>query len=161
MNADNSFSSLDLEAIEELYKKYLENSDSVDESFKYFFQGFDLATANFPIKPGGSYESEGKSKKEINVLRLINGYRRRGHLFTKTNPVRERRSYSPTLDLENFGLSDADLDVEFQAGDEVGLGRAKLRDIIALLQETYCASIGVEYRYMTKPEKVTWLQEKM
>ncbi|MEA4903294.1 MAG: 2-oxoglutarate dehydrogenase E1 component, partial [Petrimonas sp.] len=83
------------------------------------------------------------------------------HLFTKTNPVRSRRQYSPTLDLENFNLSESDLDTEFEAGKEIGIGRATLREIVDHLSETYCKSIGVEYRYMTKPEIVQWLQQKM
>ena len=133
----------------------------MEESFRYFFQGFDLATTHFPLKPHSGNGSLENSPKELAVLRLITGYRRRGHLFTKTNPVRSRRSYTPTLDLETFDLSEADLDTEFEAGKEIGLGKAKLRDIVALLKETYCESIGVEYRYMTKPEKIKWLQEKM
>ncbi|MEA5045390.1 MAG: 2-oxoglutarate dehydrogenase E1 component, partial [Petrimonas sp.] len=103
----------------------------------------------------------GVSAKEIAVMSLITGYRRRGHLFTKTNPVRSRRQYSPTLDLENFNLSESDLDTEFEAGKEIGIGRATLREIVDHLSETYCKSIGVEYRYMTKPEIVQWLQQKM
>jgi len=94
-------------------------------------------------------------------MHLITGYRRRGHLFTKTNPVRTRRSYSPTLAIENFNLTEQDLDTRFEAGKEIGLDNATLREIIAHLEETYCKSIGVEYRYMTKPEIVQWLQEKM
>lgn len=160
MNADNKFETMEFEAIEELYKKYKKNPEDVDESFRFFFQGFELASTNFPVKPqtNGSFIN---SQKELDVLRMITQYRRRGHLFTKTNPVRSRRTYSPTLAIENFNLSEKDLDIEFEAGKEIGLGRAKLRDIISRLEETYCASIGVEYRYMTNPDKVRWLQEKM
>ena len=160
MDVDNKFETMEFEAIEELYKKYKEAPEKVDESFRFFFQGFELATAQFPIKPHGNGALI-DSQKELEVMRLITQYRRRGHLFTKTNPVRTRRSYSPTLALENFNLSEKDLDVEFAAGKEIGLGKAKLRDIISRLEETYCASIGVEYRYMTNPDKVRWLQEKM
>ncbi|MBF6596677.1 MAG: 2-oxoglutarate dehydrogenase E1 component [Fermentimonas sp.] len=160
MNADNKFETMEFEAIVELYKKYKEAPENVDESFRFFFQGFELATSQFPIKPNGNGALI-DSNKELEVMRLITQYRRRGHLFTKTNPVRSRRSYSPTLALENFNLSEKDLDVEFAAGKEVGLGKAKLRDILSRLEETYCASIGVEYRYMTNPDKVRWLQEKM
>ncbi len=155
---------MDIGAIEELYKKYKENPESVDESFRFFFHGFDLAVTHFPEKPVEKQPLTvvgSDSLKETAVMNLINGYRRRGHLFTKTNPVRTRRQYSPTLDLENFNLSQADLDDEFEAGKEIGIGRAKLKDIVAHLEETYCKSIGVEYRYMTKPEIVYWLQEKM
>ena len=160
MNADNKFETMEFEAIEELYKKYKEAPENVDESFRFFFQGFELATSHFPIKPNGNGELI-DSHKELEVMKLITQYRRRGHLFTKTNPVRQRRSYSPTLAIDNFNLSESDLDVEFSAGKEIGLGKAKLRDIISRLEKTYCASIGVEYRYMTNPDKVRWLQEKM
>ncbi len=160
MNVDNEFETMEFEAIEELYKKYKEAPENVDESFRYFFQGFELANTHFPIKPNGNGAIL-NSQKELDVMRLITQYRRRGHLFTKTNPVRSRRSYTPTLALDNFNLSDKDLDIEFEAGKEIGLGRAKLRDILSRLEATYCASIGVEYRYMTNPDKVRWLQEKM
>lgn len=154
---------MDIGAIEELYRKYKENPENVDESFRFFFQGFDLATSHFPIKPSvdGKAVADGVPYKEIAVTNLISEYRRRGHLFTKTNPVRTRRTYSPTLDIENFNLSESDLDTEFEAGKEIGIGRATLREIVAHLDETYCKSIGVEYRYMTKPEIVNWLREKM
>ena len=160
MNVDNKFETMEFEAIVELYKKYKEAPEDVDESFRFFFQGFELATSQFPIKPHGNGALI-DSQKELEVMRLITQYRRRGHLFTKTNPVRTRRSYTPTLAIDNFNLSEKDLDVEFAAGKEIGLGKAKLRDVISHLEETYCASIGVEYRYMTNPDKVRWLQEKM
>ncbi|WP_298650049.1 thiamine pyrophosphate-dependent enzyme [uncultured Proteiniphilum sp.] len=161
MNAKNEMNAVDLEAIEDLYRKYKADPESVDESFRYFFQGFDLAITRFPVKPGESSVSVENSRKELAVMKLITAYRRRGHLFTKTNPVRTRRSYSPTLAIENFDLTENDLDREFEAGHEIGIGKATLREIVARLEETYCRSIGVEYRYMTKPEIVRWLQEKM
>jgi 2-oxoglutarate dehydrogenase E1 component len=99
--------------------------------------------------------------KEFKVLEYINAYRQRGHLFTRTNPVRERRTYTPPLDLVSYGLAASDLDTVFAAGNEVGLGPAKLRDIIALLDQTYCQSIGAEFRYIRNPEKVKWLQQRM
>ena len=163
MNTRDKLSYMDIGAIEELYKQFKENPESIDESFRFFFEGFDLASKHYPIKPQVATESVSSSvpSKEIGVMNLINGYRRRGHLFTKTNPVRSRREYSPTLDIENFNLSKEDLDTTFDAGNEIGIGKATLRDIVAHLDETYCKSIGVEYRYMTKPEIVQWLQEKM
>ena len=161
MDTRKELNFMDIGAIEELYNQYKENPENVDESFRFFFQGFDLATKHFPVKPHEVKLDAGVSHKEIAVMNLINGYRRRGHLFTKTNPVRSRRQYSPTLDIVNFNLSESDLDIEFEAGKEIGIGRATLREIIEHLSETYCKSVGVEYRYMTKPEIVQWLQEKM
>ena len=78
----------------------------------------------------------------------------------QTNPVRDRRKYSPSLDLENFGLSGSDLDLIFQAGEEVGLGAASLRSIITHLNSTYCQSIGIEYMYLRNPEDLIGLKKK-
>jgi 2-oxoglutarate dehydrogenase E1 component len=161
MDAQNKLSAMDIEAIEALYQRYKADPWSVDESFRFFFEGFDLAISHFPTKPINRKETLGNSPKELDVMRLITAYRRRGHLFTKTNPVRSRRSYSPTLAIENFNLTEEDLDSRFEAAKEIGLDKATLREIIEHLEETYCKSIGVEYRYMTKPEIVRWLQEKM
>ena len=66
-------------------------------------------------------------RKEFQVVKLIDGYRTRGHLFTKTNPVRERRKYEPTLDIENFGLSENDLNTVFNAGEILGIGETTLK----------------------------------
>ena len=98
---------------------------------KSFFEGFEFARTNF--------EDHGvipeNMNKEFKVIQLINGYRNRGHLFTKTNPVRERRKYKPDLSLENFGLSQDDLKTSFNAGEEVGLGAANLQEIVNHLEE--------------------------
>jgi 2-oxoglutarate dehydrogenase E1 component len=147
----------DVNAMDHLYKMYQQDPESVDIGWKKFFEGFDFARTNY--EDGG--EIPENFQKEFKVINLINGYRNRGHLFTKTNPVRERRKYSPTLDLENFGLEAADLDTIFQAGEEVGIGAANLRDIIHHLELTYCQSIGIEYVYMRDPERVEWFKNKI
>jgi 2-oxoglutarate dehydrogenase E1 component len=148
----------EIEAVEELYQTYLENPELVDKSWQQFFAGFELARKSYPEKPTATTEN---IDKEFAILNLIHGYRQRGHLFTKTNPVRARRKYLPTLAIENFGLEQADLETTFQAGNEIGIGPAKLKDIVAHLDATYCSSIGVEYVYMRKPEVVAWLKERM
>jgi 2-oxoglutarate dehydrogenase E1 component len=152
-------SNADVDSIDDLYTKYQKDPESVDFGWKKFFEGFDLAYDKTGLT--GQVVSE-DMLKEINVLRLINdGYRTRGHLFTKTNPVRERRKYAPTLDISNFGLNAADLDKTFNAGVELGIGPAKLKDIISHLEKTYCDSIGVEYMYIPDPERKEWLRNKM
>lgn len=145
----------DISSIEQMYQEYIINPDSVDESWQAFFKGFDFALANFN-SPKHDFNNN-----EFHVINLIHAYRQRGHLFTKTNPVRLRRKYFPTLDIENYNLSPKDLSIEFEAGAQVGLGKTKLSEIIELLQKTYCASIGVEYLYLKNPETVSWLQHKM
>src|SRR5690606_9836488 len=99
--------------------------------------------------------------KEFNVLKLIDAYRTRGHLFTKTNPVRERRVFSPSLDLANFDLSEADLNTVFDAARVMYLEPSTLSEILKHLNRIYCTSIGVEYMYIRKPEVITWIQERI
>ncbi|MGB2136050.1 MAG: 2-oxoglutarate dehydrogenase E1 component, partial [Flavobacteriaceae bacterium] len=84
-----------------------------------------------------------------------------GHLFTKTNPVRNRRTYSPNLEVENFGLSQDDLSTVFNAGAIVGIGPSTLSTIIEHLQSTYCDSIGVEYMYVRNVEKKDWIKDRL
>ncbi|TDQ32343.1 2-oxoglutarate dehydrogenase E1 component [Zeaxanthinibacter enoshimensis] len=158
----------------DLYDKYLVNPDSVEPSWRAFFQGFDFgmesALDEVGIDAGSGTAVLGNGQevvmpeslqKEFQVIRLIDGYRSRGHLFTRTNPVRERRKYTPTLDIDNFGLSQADLDTEFSAGEIIGIGRNTLREIIKHLQNIYCDAIGVEYMYIRSPERVKWIQEQL
>ncbi|MCY1722496.1 2-oxoglutarate dehydrogenase E1 component [Prolixibacteraceae bacterium Z1-6] len=159
MDKFSSVGNQELEAIEDLYQSFLEDPASVDQSWQQFFAGFELAQKQYPEKPSG-IKSE-HIDKEFAILNLIHGYRQRGHLFTKTNPVRARRTYSPTLAIENFGLAAKDLETTFQAGNEIGIGPAKLKDIVAHLEDTYCRSVGVEYVYMRHPEVVHWLRERM
>jgi 2-oxoglutarate dehydrogenase E1 component len=148
--------------IADLYDQYLINPDAVEPSWRSFFQGYDLANENYSFSDNDTpLKVPLEVKKEFLVVDLINGYRTRGHLFTKTNPVRERRQYQPTLDIENFGLSENDLEIEFSAGEVLGLGKTKLSIIIGHLQSIYCDSIGVEYMYMRNPEKLKWWQNRI
>ena len=146
----------DVNAIENLYKTYQKDPNSVDEGWRKFFEGFEFAQTSF--KDGGVPEN---FQKEFKVLKLIEEYRSRGHLFTKTNPVRERRKYSPTLAIENFELSEDDLDLKFQAGSQIGMGEATLKDIINHLEDAYCQSIGLEYHYIRDPERKKWFMDKL
>ena len=163
MDKHSYLSNGDVAAIEELYNKYLKDNNTVDTGWKKFFEGFEFARTNYD--PSASLRMDGEVSEECHqefkVINLINGYSQRGHLFTKTNPVHERRKYLPTLDIENFGLEESDLDTVFQAGTQIGIGSAKLRDIIDHLKQTYCQSIGVEYLFIRDPKVLTWLREKM
>jgi 2-oxoglutarate dehydrogenase E1 component len=148
----------------ELYEQYLKDPDSLEPSWKAFFQGYDFANSDFlkgEIVEGVSPQIPDDLQKEFKVINLINGYRSRGHLFTKTNPVRDRRTYLPTLSIENFGLDKDDLDNVFNAGEIIGLGPQPLSVIIAHLEEIYCDSIGVEYMYIRKPEIISLIQNKL
>lgn len=155
--------------IDELYSSYKEDPQSVDESWQKFFEGFEFsqyktngktngspAPASIPVAAGST-----DITKEIKVSQLIHAYRSRAHLLSKTNPVRERKDRQPRLELENFGLSNADLDTTFQAGVELGLGAAKLSKIIDTLQYIYTGTIGFEYMYIREPEVQEWMKRKI
>ncbi|WP_046756442.1 2-oxoglutarate dehydrogenase E1 component [Kordia jejudonensis] len=151
----------------ELYDQYLQNPDSVEPSWRAFFQGYDFGTESYgeaddaPTVTVPQVVVPENVKKEFQVVKLIDGYRTRGHLFTRTNPVRERRKYEPTLALENFGLNNSDLQKSFEAGEIIGLGKTTLQNIITHLERIYCESIGVEYMYIRKPEQIEWIQQKL
>ncbi|WP_445735372.1 2-oxoglutarate dehydrogenase E1 component [Mariniflexile sp.] len=149
----------------DLYEHYLQNPDSVEPSWRAFFQGYDFGSESYGLQgeivEGVSMQMPENLQKEFQVLKLIDGYRMRGHLFTKTNPVRERRTYEPNLEIENFGLGTNDLDTVFNAGDILGIGAQTLREIIRHLQRIYCSSIGVEYMYLRNPEVIAWWQSKL
>jgi len=151
----------------ELYDQYLQHPDSVEPSWRAFFQGFDFGlesngtTQLITTAESQEVEVPEDLQKEFRVVKLIDAYRSRGHLFTKTNPVRDRRKYTPTLDMENFGLSQADLSTVFNAGEIMGIGPSSLKVIIEHLKRIYCDSIGVEYMYIRNPEKLNWIQKRL
>lgn len=139
----------------ELYDQYLINPDAVEPTWRAFFQGFEFGIDRVEK---GEFHIPENILKEFKVVKLINGYRTRGHLFTNTNPVRQRRKYTPNLDLINFGLSEDDLLEEFDAGEIIGIGRSSLQNIIIHLERIYCTSIGIEYMYIRTPERIKWIQ---
>ena len=153
--------------IDDLYELYLKSPDSVEPSWRAFFQGYDFAIEEYDGEGGSAFslnheEIVEEIRKEFQVLSLIDGYRRRGHLFTATNPVRTRRKYEPTLAPENFGLSKNDLDLPFQAAKEIGFEESKtLRQIIERCEEVYCRSIGIEYMHLDDPERIKWVQSQI
>jgi len=159
-----------IELIDSMYQQYLQSPDSIEPSWKSFFQGFDFALENYgesvqevpqvvqtAINTGAVPED---ILTEFKVINLIEAYRTRGHLFTKTNPVRKRREYSPTLDIENFGLTKADLGKKFDCATQVGMpAPATLEDIIKHLEQVYCDSIGVEYIHIKNVEEKNFIRK--
>lgn len=127
------------EFVENLYLDFKKNPSSVDPEFKKFFEGFDFASANYSNGKSASVSSD-----ELKVYRLIDGYRRKGHLIANTNPLKPRKDRHAQLGLEYFGLSDKDLTRKFAVSLEIGLDNATLSEIIEQLRKIYCGSIGYE-----------------
>ena len=148
---------IDIDYIDELHQRYLVDKRLVEPSWRSFFDGYEFSKFNYQEVD----EIPTDVLKEFRVINLINAYRSRGHLFTKTNPVRERRKYQPTLEIKNFGLNQEDLLTVFQASEQVGLEPCSLNDIIIHLEATYCESIGIEYQYIRHPERVEWIRKNI
>jgi len=150
--------------IDELYKSYKENPDSVDDTWKSFFEGFDFSLTKYG-EDGATLMPDALSgdqlKKEVAVRELISAYRLRGHLESTTNPVRERVDRKALLELEHFGLSNDDLDKVFTAGEELGIGPATLKQIVERLRLIYCGNVGFEFYSIREPEIYDWFKDKV
>jgi len=151
--------------IEGLYQDFLTNPESVDPDLRKFFEGFDFAVAgNYTAGQAPAEAGSGSSAdwmKEIKVYRLILGYRNKGHLIAKTNPIRTRKDRGANLDLSFFGLSDADLNTVYQAGNLIGLGATTLKNILTHLQNTYANHVGIEFKYISDQKRVDFLTAEM
>ncbi len=169
--------------VDELYHSYKSDPDSIDSSWKEFFDGFDFALSNYSSEgddqatitvasngtapkngslatPGTIMDME-QLPKEIKVRALIHAHRSRAHLRSKTNPVRERRDRKALIDPQDFGLGQEDMNTEFQAGNEIGIGKSKLSVIIASLKTIYEGPMGFEYLYIRDPEMLDWFKTKV
>lgn len=166
--------------IESLYQQFLQNPESVDPDLKKFFEGFDFAINSSGTKTNGKVEASvlpAQDKpaisvdpiapdsyrdgwmKEIKAYRMILGYRNKGHLVAKTNPIRERKDRGANIDLAFYGFTEADLDESFQAGNLVGLGTTSLRNILEHLEKCYAYHLGVEFKYISEQKKIDWITE--
>ncbi len=172
--------------IEGLYKDFLKDPNSIDPDLRKFFEGFDFAVANNaassssvqedsvstssvasnvasvqPLSDSNTIDNSTDWHKEINVYRLILGYRNKGHLIAKTNPIRTRIDRGANLNLSFFGLSENDLDTTFKAGSLIGLGFTTLRNILAHLTNVYANHVGVEFKYISDQKKVDWITNEL
>ncbi|HNJ59086.1 MAG TPA: thiamine pyrophosphate-dependent enzyme, partial [Chitinophagaceae bacterium] len=153
--------------IENLYNEFLKDPNSIDPDLKKFFEGFDFAVnfGNFNQIISSDQTSSATTSSsqnidwmnEIKVYRLILGYRNKGHLLANTNPIRPRKDRGANLDLNFFGLSDADLNQTFYAGNLIGLGPTTLKNILEYLQKIYANDVGIEFKYISNQNKIDWL----
>lgn len=159
MDKYSYISNADVNYIDELYQSYKSDPESVDHSWRKFFEGFEFSQIKYG-ENGAAVAEEVESSKETKVRNLIHAYRSRGHLKSKTNPVRERRDHNVKLSLDDFGLDEQDLDTEFDVGSEVGIGRASLRKIKETLDKIYLGPIGFEYMHIRDSQILDWFKKK-
>ncbi len=157
--------------VEELYHDFNNDPTSIDPELKKFFEGFDFAIFNtkknenrgVTTTPNIAEEATATSpwqdiQKEFGVYQLIRAYRKRGHLISNTNPIRKRKDRRAQLELVHFGLDEKDLELDFQAGKYFGMGKTKLKDIIAQLNTIYTTTVGIEYTYINNEEIFSWIE---
>ncbi|MGB1271178.1 MAG: 2-oxoglutarate dehydrogenase E1 subunit family protein, partial [Endozoicomonas sp.] len=170
--------------VEELYERYLRDPNSVETQWRDYFEklppvnggGVDVPHStiqeNFilmarqrqttrPIQ--ASTVSSDHERKQVQVLRLISAFRIRGHQSAVIDPLGVmKREEFPDLSLEYHGLSEADLDTEFQTSTLfIGKEHATLKEIYDALRATYCGAIGVEYMHIVNTEERRWFQSRM
>ena len=132
-----------------------------------FYEGVfaSLAIPYEPVRwrPDRASGSDGASEmeKQAHVLRLINMYRVRGHLLANLNPLGSEVLSHPELDPDDHGLTVWDLDREFFADDLPGPPQRSLRQILDLLRDAYCQTVGIEYMHIQEPEQKKWIQERV
>jgi 2-oxoglutarate dehydrogenase E1 component len=141
-----------LAAIEEQYDRWRQDPAGVDEQWRAFFEGFELAGRS-PVQVDTS--------AQLAIYRIVDAYRDLGHLLAHQDPLTDCRVSHPLLELSEFGLTPADLERSFDAIPFLGLQRGTLRELIAALRETYCRTIGVEYMHIQDTRVRLWLQERM
>ena len=151
----------DVGHIEDLYQSYKNDPNSVDESWKKFFQGFEFSLQFYGENGHKPDTAVSSSQKEIKVPNFIYAHRSRAHLKSDTNPVRERRDHVTRLTLEDFGLSESDYTEEFQVGEEIGLGKATLKAIKERLELIYLGHIGYEYNHIRNSDVFEWFKAKV
>jgi 2-oxoglutarate dehydrogenase E1 component len=170
--------------VEDLYEQYLQDPQSVDERWRRFFEtlptanggGQDIphaairdyfrALARQPVVRGTAAAApvtdEEMVHKQVRVLQLLNAYRFGGHQLANLDPLGLTPTPEvPELHLRYYGLSDHDLDTEFDTGALTGPRRATLRNALELMKTVYCRSIGAEYMHLTESKEKRWIQSAL
>ncbi|NBP70114.1 MAG: 2-oxoglutarate dehydrogenase subunit E1 [Cytophagia bacterium] len=159
MDKFSYISNADVGYLDQLFQSYKADPQSVDATWQKFFEGYEFSQQRFG--DNGAPASDSLSVKETQVRNLIFAYRSFGHLKSKTNPVRERRNHNVQLDHKTFGLTDADLDADFDVAAEIGMQRTSLRKIIERLQALYVGPIGFEYNFIRNDDVRNWFINKV
>ena len=167
--------------LEEHYEQWRVTPSSVDATWRAFFEGFELGTQLEPDREGlnGGGRSTGAVAPEVprvepvpelpevdpmrqgRLFHLLFAYRMLGHYVANLDPLGFNKQELPELDLHNFKFTEADLDHEFNAGSAGGGGQKTLREILQILQDTYCRTVGAQYMHIQNFEIRRWLRDRM
>lgn len=139
--------------IEAIFENYQSDPESVEPSWRYFFDG--MAFAN-----SGPFTSK-RQDEDFRIFALIRAYRKWGHHIAKLNPIFSETKSNPALALEKFGFSEEDLDRLVPSGGLLERSHVPLSELLNLLQDTYCGYIGVEFLHGEDPDIETWFQDQL
>lgn len=167
--SDAAFGNLEL--IENFFSLYQKDPHLLDPSWRHFFEDLKKLpeerdekrlNANSEILSAQPIAaSNGAFDQETKINALINGYRRYGHLMSRSNPIYSNDALPPQLELKNFGLDIADLDKNFPDQELLRGRQAPLQEILARLHEIYCSTLTVEYMNCSNMEIKNWLQQEL
>jgi 2-oxoglutarate dehydrogenase E1 component len=146
--------------IDELYTLYVENPESVDPSWRYFFDGLYLGEVSGVVATRAA-GADIDWTRELRVYQLIQAYRELGHLVAQVNPIFENPTRTEELALSRFGLSEADLGETFQSARLLGLEPTSLKQIVERLTKMYCGSVGIETSQLQNPAERAWLEQRI
>ncbi len=142
-------------ALETIYEQFKADPNSVDKSWRTFFQGFELGAGKMPAR------ADADCHDQVGIFRLIHAYRDLGHFIAHLDPLSDPKTTHSLLELSEFNLDESDLDREFDTSNIPHLPRATLRKLLSMLRKTYCRTIGVEYMHIQDTHIRQWLQERM
>lgn len=146
--------------IEKMYATFQEEPEKLDQQWFHFFQGFELGLSN-QESDHSNPSNRNDIELELNIFSLIQAYRSRGHLLSDTNPIRKRKDRKALLELQDFQLSDKDLEIESFASKSINGQKLSLRNLVQHLKLIYCGKIGFEYAHLEDQQKKNWLQKKI
>jgi len=153
----NFLENLSSDYLDEQYRLWQQNPDAVGSDWQAFFQGFELGRNRLP---DGQTASLADALKQSGVQSLLYRYRSIGHLLACTDPLSPCPKKHPQLELSEFGLSDSDRDTAFVTRRFLK-EKATLDEILAVMHDTYCRSIGVEFMHIQDPAERQWLIDRM
>ena len=150
---------LNADFIDAQYKVWKVDPNAVSRDWRFFFEGFEMAGVGKPETVTAFDEDQILQQSRVEAL--IHRYRDVGHLLACLDPLVACPTDHPLLSLAEFNFTTEDLDTKFYTGHFLKTERAPLGDIIKILKETYCRSIGVEFMHLQDPFERNWLQDRM
>ncbi|MGC6423887.1 MAG: 2-oxoglutarate dehydrogenase E1 component [Lentimonas sp.] len=149
--------------IDQNYEAWISNPDAIDDEWRAFFEGFNLAQSNGSSDIGSVTPAavDSDATKQARAIGLIYAYRSIGHTIAKFNPLEKDAAINPRLTLNRLGFEEADLDKVFHTGNYLGGVEMSLRELIERLEKTYCHTIGAEYIHIQETPKRRWIQARI